>query len=98
MLDSLSRRRFMIGLTALGMFPLPAWSFGSAVRFHVAELKLGSQTIHRPEAWKRLLHEIIQATSVEAEPTVVQVASDDPALFEHPFCVLVGSQGFEWLD
>ncbi len=98
MLDSLSRRRFMIGLTALGMCPLPAWSFGSAVRFHVAELKLGNQTIHRPEAWKRLLHEIIQATSVEAEPTVVQVAPDDPALFEHPFCVLVGSQGFEPLS
>ena len=98
MLDSLSRRGFLVGLASVGMCPLPAWSFGSAVRFHVAELRLGSQTIHRPEAWKRLLHEIIQATSVEAEPTVVQVAPDDPALFEHPFCVLVGSQGFEPLS
>ena len=98
MLDSLTRRRLLMGLAAVGMSPLPAWSFGSAVRFHVAELQLGSQTIHRPEAWKRLLHEIIQATSVEADPTVVQVAPDDPGVFEHPFCALVGREGFEPLS
>jgi len=94
MSSSLTRRGLVFGLSALGLVPLPAWSFGSAVRFHIAELDLGADSVHRPEAWKRLLHELIQATSVEAEPTVVRVAPDDPALFAHPFCVLVGKKGF----
>jgi len=96
--DELSRRGFVLGLGMVGFLPAPAWCFGSAVRFHVAELNIGTGSIHRPEAWKRMLHEIIQATSVEAEPTVVRVAPDDPKLFEHPFCVLAGTSGFEPLS
>jgi len=98
MSDSPTRRAVLLGLGAIGLVPTSAWGFGSAVRFHVAELDLGTDSLHRPEAWKRLLHEIIQATSVEAEPTVVQVPPDDPALFAHPFCVLVGKKGFEPLS
>ena len=93
----LSRRHLLVGLTAVGFLPASALGFGSAVRFHVASLSIAG-SLHRPEAWKRLLHEIIQATSVEAEPSVMAVAPDDPKLFEHPFCVLVGKTGFEPLS
>jgi len=56
----------------------------------VAEIVIPGTTVHRPGAWKRLLFEVIQTTSVEASPLTVQVEPEDPALFEHPFSVLVG--------
>ncbi len=86
------RRSFLAGLAGMAGSGLvrPAWALGSAGRVDVAEIQLGSGTISRPEAWKRLLFETIQTTSVEAEPRVVQLAPDDPQLFEHPFAVLCG--------
>jgi hypothetical protein len=56
----------------------------------IAELVIPGTSVHRPGAWKRLLFEIIQTTSVEASPVTVQLAPEDPKLFEHPFSVLVG--------
>lgn len=61
-----------------------------ASHLDVAEIQLARGTISRPEAWIRLLFEVIQTTSVEAEPRAVQLAPDDPELFEHPFAVLLG--------
>ena len=45
----------------------------------------------RPNAWARLLHEVENTTSVEVEPRTVELEPEDPALFQHPFSVLVGN-------
>ncbi|MEC9389172.1 MAG: DUF4159 domain-containing protein [Myxococcota bacterium] len=84
-----TRRSVVAGMAAL-MVPRPAFGLGSGSLFNVAELEVPGASIHRPEAWSRMLHEVIQATSIEADPAIVRVAPDDPALFEHPFAVLVG--------
>lgn len=86
------RRRFLTGAaaTGLGLWGRRALALGGTGKVDVAEIQLATGTISRPEAWKRLLFETIQTTSVEAEPRVVQLAPDDPALFEHPFAVLCG--------
>lgn len=86
------RRSFLAGAAAagLGLWGRRALALGGTGKVDVAEIQLASGTISRPEAWKRLLFETIQTTSVEAEPRVVQLAPDDPALFEHPFAVLCG--------
>jgi hypothetical protein len=87
-----TRRRFIetagAGAAALGL-PSVASGFGSPSMLDVAELVIPGVSVHRPGAWKRLLFEIIQTTSVEASPVTVQVDPEDPVLFEHPFCVLV---------
>jgi len=87
------RRSFLAAIGAAGavsMLPRRAWPFGGSGRVNVAEIQLATGTISRPEAWKRLLFETIQTTSVEASPEVAQLAPDDPKLFEHPFAVLCG--------
>ncbi len=80
--------------SALACATRPAFGFGPSGKVDVAELQLSTGTISRPEAWKRLLFEAIQTTSVETEPRAVQLAPHDPALFEHPFAVLCGDGGF----
>lgn len=71
--------------------PRRARAFGSGTQFRIAEIGLASGTTTRPEAWKRLLFETIQSTSVECDPTPMLLSPEDPALFEHPFAVLVGT-------
>ena len=85
-------RRLFLGsaLAATGLCQR-AWAFGEASELDVAEIQLSSGTLSRPNAWTRLLFELIQTTSVEANPRAVQVAPDDPELFAHPFAVLVGN-------
>lgn len=91
----LSRRALLggagafLGAAALAA-PRRAAAFGEGSRIDVAELQLASGTLSRPNAWTRLLLETVQTTSVECTPRVVQLAPDDPALFSHPFAVLVG--------
>lgn len=90
---SVSRRAFLAagaGLAAGLALPRPAWALGEPSELDIAEIQLGSGTLSRPEAWQRLLFELIQSTSVEAEPRAVQLEPDDPELFRHPFAVLVG--------
>ena len=72
------------------MLPGTAAAFGAPSMLNVAELVIPGTSVHRAGAWKRLLFEIIQTTSVEASPVTVQVSPEDPKLFEHPFCVLIG--------
>jgi len=69
----------------------PAWALGPGSQFGIAELLLDQGTTSRPEAWKRLLFEVIQSTSVECDPTPVSLSPEDPLLFAHPFSVLVGT-------
>jgi len=63
---------------------------GPSSQLDVAELMLESNTISRPGAWKRVLYEVMQSTSIEANPQAVQVSPEDPELFSHPFSVLIG--------
>ena len=94
---SLSRRELLGGAVALGaaaLAPRRAAAFGDVTLVDVAELDLGLGTVSRPGAWKQLLYEMTQSTSVECRPGSVRVKPEDPALFEHPFAVLVGDGAF----
>lgn len=91
-----SRRQLLGGLGALGaaaglgLLPGTARALGQASHVDIAELVLPRGTLSRPAAWQRLLYEVQQSTSVEVNPESVQLDPEDPALFEHPFCVLTG--------
>jgi hypothetical protein len=76
------------------LWPRRARAFGDATLVDIAELDLGAGTLSRPNAWKQLLYDMTQSTSVECRPGSVVVAPDDPLLFEHPFAVLVGDGAF----
>ncbi len=69
----------------------PGWALGSASKLDVAALRIGNVTQARPNAWARLLFEVQNSTSVEVEPRTVELEPEDPALFQHPFSVLVGT-------
>jgi len=87
----LSRRGFLATLA----LALPALSaFGPSSHIDVAELDLGPGTVRRPNAWKRLLYDVEQLTAVTTRHGSVHVAPEDPALFEHPFAVLLVEEGF----
>jgi hypothetical protein len=93
-----TRRELVAALSALAV-PGAALGFGTTTKVDVAELLLGGGTLSRPNAWKRLLYEVIQTTSVECEPRAVQVGVQDiHTLFGHPFSVLIGDDGFDAID
>ena len=71
--------------------PRAARALGPGSQLRICELVLEQGTATRPEAWKRLLFEVIQSTSVECDPTPVALSPEDPALFAHPFSVLIGT-------
>ena len=79
------RREVIAGLASTLVIP-NAFAIGESSLFDVAELMLPSGTLSRPGAWKRALFEVIQSTSIEANPHVVQIAPDDQNLYAHPFC------------
>jgi hypothetical protein len=87
----ISRRSFLASLLAA---PAVAGAFGAPSRVDIAEIDLGAGTASRPDAWATLLREVDQDASVLVEPRSVLLRPDDPALFEHPFAVVVGSGGF----
>lgn len=89
-----TRRQVLSGLAAVALTPRVARAFGDASKVDVVELDLGSGTLSRPNAWKRLLYEASVSTSVETDARVVRVKPEDPALFEHPYAVLVGDGAF----
>ena len=43
----------------------------------------------------RSVYEVVQTTSVECETAPSRLAPSDPALFRHPFVVLIGADGFD---
>lgn len=87
-----TRRGVLAG--AAGLVGSRALAFGESSRVDICELDLGAGTLSRPNAWKRLLYEIEGTTSVECEARAVHLSPEDPAMFEHPFCVLVGDGAF----
>lgn len=91
----IDRRAFLAGAGAL--LSLPAAGFGDVTHVDVAELDVAG-TVSRFSAWKRLLYEVANTTSVEVDANIVRVDPADPELFEHPFTVLTGENGFELED
>lgn len=90
----MNRRQLLGGLGASVLAPRAAYGLGDPTRVDVAELDLGRGTASRPQAWKRLLYELIHSTSVECRPEAVQVTLDQPDFFQHPFTVLLGDGAF----
>ncbi len=88
-----TRRQLLGGLGAMCVAPSAA-AFGESTRLDIGQLDLGRGTVSRPNAWKRLLHEVKQTTSVETEARAPRIDPATPALFEHPFCVLTGDGAF----
>ncbi|MEL6341858.1 MAG: DUF4159 domain-containing protein [Myxococcota bacterium] len=85
-----SRRNALLSVLAAMLAPNAGWALGKASQLDVAELMLDRNTLSRPGAWQRVLFEVSQSTSIEANPQTVVLSPEDPALFEHPFCVLTG--------
>lgn len=94
------RRDVLGGLAAAGAlgWGRPGWALGDASKVDIAEIQLASGTLSRPDAWRQLLYELVQTTSIEAVDRVATLPPDDPSLFEHPFAVLVGDGAFEPLE
>ncbi len=94
------RRDLLAGAAALGALTTSrrAAAFGAPTELDICEIDLGPGTLSRPNAWKRLLYEVEGTTSVECEPRSVRLAPEDPAVFEHPFAVLMGPGAFEVSD
>ena len=91
------RREVMAGLAAtLGaaVTPRAARGFGRPTQVDLCELDLGAGTLSRPNAWKRLLYEVEQTTSVECEARSVRVSPEDQELFQHPLTILLGDGAF----
>ena len=84
-LSGWSRRELLVGGGAALLAPRLAGAFGPASRVDVAEIQLASGTGTRPAAWRRLLYEVMQTTSIEANPESTLLDPEDPALFAHPF-------------
>lgn len=85
----MNRRELLMMAAGLGLCR-KAFALGEASEVDIAEIQLSSSTLSTPDAWTGVLFELIQTTSVEAIPRAVQVAPDDPALFQHPIAVLSG--------
>ena len=88
------RRRDLLAGGLGTLLARPAFGFGAGGLVDVCELDLGPGTLSRANGWKRLLYEVEGTTSVECEPRSIRLAPDDPALFEHPFAVLIGDDAF----
>ncbi|MBW1877096.1 MAG: DUF4159 domain-containing protein [Deltaproteobacteria bacterium] len=89
-----SRRALLAGLVAGLALPRISLAFGRASKVDIAELDIPG-TLSRPNAWTRMLYEVVHTTSVECEPRSVRIAPDDPELFEHPFAALVGREALD---
>jgi hypothetical protein len=83
-----------VSVLAGTILPRSARAFGIGSSVDIAEIDLGTGTRSRPDAWKRLLYEVVHTTSVVCEPRSVRLGPDDPELFEHPFAVLLGDGEF----
>lgn len=91
MADEWTRRSALLGGLATLTIPQISWGLGAGSQLDVAEVMVPG-TLSRPGAWQRVLFEVIQSTSIEANPQAVQLDPEDPELFAHPFSVLIGAE------
>jgi len=100
----MTRRELMRILSGAGLaaaLPIggrPALALGDASKVDVAEIQLPKGTVSRPDAWRQLLYELANTTSIEAVKRVATLAPDDVSLFNHPFAVLAGDGAFDPLE
>ncbi len=90
-----TRRHLIQGAAAALAILLPSpaalWALGNASKLDLAEIILPAGLARRSSAWVRLLHELVQTTSIEALPQTTQLGPSDPALFDHPLAVMAGA-------
>ncbi len=85
-------RRQLLAAGAAGLLtPGAAFALGDASKVDVCEVVMERGTVSRPSAWRRMLYKIESVSSVEVSDRVVQIAPEDPELFNHPFAVICGS-------
>jgi hypothetical protein len=84
----MNRRTLLSALAAWGLCPR-AWGFGKKTQVNVIELDLGPGTESRPRAWKQLLYEAQQTTSVDCGVTVERGGPEEPKIFDYPFATVV---------
>lgn len=96
----MNRRELLRAAAAAGLTfaAKPAWALGDASKVDVVEIVLPSGTTSRPEAWRRLLYELEQTTSIVTVERVTQSSPGDVELFNHPFAVLQGDGAFDPLS
>jgi hypothetical protein len=66
-----SRRALLSSALAALATPGLGHALGAPSQIDVAELMLSGGTLSRPGAWQRVLFEVIQSTSIEANPRAV---------------------------
>ena len=91
-------RRTLIALLSSGVLSPKAFALGSNSRFDVGELMLPTGTLSRPMAWTFALNQLVQSTSIETNGASIQIPPEDPTLFMHPFCVMIGEDAFSPLS
>ena len=71
------------------------YAFGRTSLFSVSMLKYDGNWNPRPSSVRKLLLEVEKRTSVQVEPMVVPVVGYSGDIFQHPFLIIAGDQGFE---
>ena len=94
----MNRRQVLAGGAAGLLLPGRAMALGEASKVDVCEVVLPYGTVSRPTAWERMLYKIQSVSSVEVADRVVQIAPEDPELFNHPFAVICGEGGLPVLS
>ena len=100
------RRRALrlLGLVAGGLVAAPAAVFDGSARaegqraVRIALLDLGSIPENRVSGLEALVQEVIRNSSVALSANISRVSPSSPSLFEYPFVILVGDQGFPAVD
>lgn len=90
---NLDRRQILAAAAALAA-PKAGWAFGQGSVVDIAQLDLGPGSVQRPDAWVRLLYEVIQSTAVDCVARADRVDPSSDELFRHPFSVLAGDAAF----
>lgn len=96
----MKRRKFIQGTAAVIslMTGTDSWALGADSQLDIAEIMSFDGAMSRPSSWERGLFEVNRSTSIDANPKTVQVSLEKPALFAHPFAVMIGAQEFQPLS
>lgn len=95
-----TRRQLLAALAAVGAgstIPRVSQALGEP-SVGVARLVIPGLSNPRPGAIATLMEEVGDNSSVETSQEVVELGPDSQRLFDHPFVVLLGNEGFEPLS